>query len=24
MSRDSTWLKDTAWPLIKASADFFS
>jgi hypothetical protein len=24
MSRDSTWLKNTAWPLIKASADFFS
>ena len=24
MSRDSTWLNDTSWPLIKASADFFS
>ena len=22
-SRNSTWLNDTAWPLIKASADFF-
>lgn len=23
MSRNSTWLRETAWPLIKASADFF-
>ena len=23
MSRNSTWLRHTAWPLIRASADFF-
>jgi hypothetical protein len=24
MSRNTTWLRSTAWPLIKASADFFA